>query len=533
MKLNLYFMRDDFPELRLQGAISHSRSRACLSYALAVETLPASPEKDILYIVRAKDLPDDPPHATVWNLLCIGKPESAWLSGDQNVLYTEESITPVNLVNCVTKSFRRYNRWEEELLSAIEEPAPLDKLGERSVALIENPIIAQSTSYEPFFYAVPVPKVSDSTIYPVYLDEVYGSHLAEGHLAVPGKAAMAFNQNQEFADLEKEHEPTLFTGAPWSDLSEHRLSFQSLLFNCRVRGAPVARVIVDEVAHPLRDKDYVLIQVIGSCLLKILEQSRMGDTDQNIRFAEICRDLILGNPVSDERMAPLMGNLGWNVSDSYLCAVFSEQNANRSFRAIAQVALAASARSGHRRHFLFKEHAIVIANLTKGSADREKVIEEMLHRIDGMDAIASFSASFAGFEKLGVFYRQAAAVERLGLAHAPERCAYRYEDYATPYLIEICARSPLGETIIPDSLKKLIASDKAKKTDDVALLRAYLDNDRNVARTIRELFMHRNTFLYRLEKIKATLGVDLNDPDTRLALQVALRILNGHHANSI
>lgn len=532
MKLNLYFMQDDLANLKFQGLISHSKDSANLNYALSVEALPASPEEDILYIIRASALPERPPHATTWNLLCIGKPCSAWTSGDQNVLYTEEDATPVELINYVTQVFRKYNHWEEELLSTIEEAASLEKLGERSVAMIGNPIIAQSTSYEPFFYSVPAPKTSDNPLYPIYLDEVYGSHLAEGHLIVPGKAAMAFNQNQEFANLEKEHAPVSFTGAPWSDLSEHRLSFQSLLFNCRVRDAPVARIIIDEIAHPLRDKDHVLIQAVGSCLLKIIEQSRMGDTKQNVQFAEICRDLILDEPVGDERIAPLMNSLGWSVSDNYFCAIFSEQNTERSFRAIAQVALAASARSEHRRHLLFEEHAVVITNLTRESASREMVIEDILRRTDGMDAIASFSSSFAGFEKLGIFYHQTAAVEQLGLDHDPECCAYRYENYAIPYLTEMCTRAQFGETLVPDSLKRLIASDKEKRTDDVALLREYLDNDRNIARTIRKLFIHRNTFLYRLEKIKATLDTNLDDPDIRLSLQVALRMLDKRGAGS-
>ena len=45
----------------------------------------------------------------------------------------------------------------------------------------------------------------------------------------------------------------------------------------------------------------------------------------------------------------------------------------------------------------------------------------------------------------------------------------------------------------------------------------------NVMQTARELFIHRNTLLYRLDRIRELGGFDLDDAETRLKLQLALR----------
>lgn len=54
-------------------------------------------------------------------------------------------------------------------------------------------------------------------------------------------------------------------------------------------------------------------------------------------------------------------------------------------------------------------------------------------------------------------------------------------------------------------------------------LRAYFQNRSNVMKTARALYIHRNTLLYRLERIRELGGFDLDNAETRLQLQLALR----------
>src|SRR5215472_3265860 len=54
-------------------------------------------------------------------------------------------------------------------------------------------------------------------------------------------------------------------------------------------------------------------------------------------------------------------------------------------------------------------------------------------------------------------------------------------------------------------------------------LAVYLDEQCSVVRTARRLHLHRNAVTYRLRRITELLGVDMADPDQRLALQLACR----------
>ena len=69
----------------------------------------------------------------------------------------------------------------------------------------------------------------------------------------------------------------------------------------------------------------------------------------------------------------------------------------------------------------------------------------------------------------------------------------------------------------PQSLVVAVAA--AQALDHVGLPEAQL----NLSQAAIRLQLHRNSLLYRISRIEEVGGIDLEDPDTRLALQVALK----------
>ena len=55
-------------------------------------------------------------------------------------------------------------------------------------------------------------------------------------------------------------------------------------------------------------------------------------------------------------------------------------------------------------------------------------------------------------------------------------------------------------------------------------LEAYFDNNGNLSQAAESLYIHRNTLIYRMERIAEISGLDLDNTETRLAVQLALRI---------
>jgi hypothetical protein len=69
----------------------------------------------------------------------------------------------------------------------------------------------------------------------------------------------------------------------------------------------------------------------------------------------------------------------------------------------------------------------------------------------------------------------------------------------------------------------MIANDQSHKNDLLSTLQTYLDTGCKTVQTAELLGVHRNSVLYRLQRIVELTHVDLEDADMRLLLQFALR----------
>jgi purine catabolism regulator len=64
--------------------------------------------------------------------------------------------------------------------------------------------------------------------------------------------------------------------------------------------------------------------------------------------------------------------------------------------------------------------------------------------------------------------------------------------------------------------------DRARRSDLVLTLKTYFAAGGNASEAADRLFLHRNSMLYRLERIQKLTGLDLKDNRVALALQLGL-----------
>jgi purine catabolism regulator len=74
------------------------------------------------------------------------------------------------------------------------------------------------------------------------------------------------------------------------------------------------------------------------------------------------------------------------------------------------------------------------------------------------------------------------------------------------------------------TLGPLVQYDAGHNTELVQTLETFFAHHGNASQTAETLHLHRNSLLYRLERIGEIAGLDLNDADDRFSLQLALKI---------
>jgi len=90
-------------------------------------------------------------------------------------------------------------------------------------------------------------------------------------------------------------------------------------------------------------------------------------------------------------------------------------------------------------------------------------------------------------------------------------------------ILSLSDREKLGD-FCERTLGSLTEYDLRQSADLIKTLEAFFNCHGNLSQTAEVLIVHRNTLLYRMNRINDIAGIDLNRPETRLALHLALTI---------
>ena len=148
-------------------------------------------------------------------------------------------------------------------------------------------------------------------------------------------------------------------------------------------------------------------------------------------------------------------------------------------------------------------------------------IEEAL-RADGESRVFVGIGTLAlHLRDLAKSYKEAQIAIEVGKVFDTERYIVNYENLGIGRLIY-----QLPTTLCEMFLQEVFKKNPIDALDQETLFTIYkfFENNLNVSETARKLFVHRNTLVYRLEKIKKLTGLDLREFDDAITFKVALMV---------
>ncbi len=130
----------------------------------------------------------------------------------------------------------------------------------------------------------------------------------------------------------------------------------------------------------------------------------------------------------------------------------------------------------------------------------------------------------SGFEGVRQSHHEARQALMLGKRVRGNGQVTLFDQLGVYRLIFAAEHLPEMQGFLEETLGTLVAYDAQHGADLVRTLEAFFQANCSPKETAQILKVHRNTVLYRLERIAAIMQVDLNDPDTRLRLHLALHV---------
>jgi carbohydrate diacid regulator len=136
-------------------------------------------------------------------------------------------------------------------------------------------------------------------------------------------------------------------------------------------------------------------------------------------------------------------------------------------------------------------------------------------------AVVGIGTRVTSIKDLARSFKEAQISLEVGKVFDTERTIMRYENLGIARLIY-----QLPTTLCEMFLREVFCRGSIESLDQETLftIQRFFENNLNVSETSRKLFVHRNTLVYRLDKIKKLTGLDLREFEDAIVFKVALMV---------
>ena len=158
------------------------------------------------------------------------------------------------------------------------------------------------------------------------------------------------------------------------------------------------------------------------------------------------------------------------------------------------------------------------------SRDLEKLARSIVDTLGSefyTHATVGIGTVVEGIKDLARSFKEAQVALEVGKVFDTEKAIVSYDNLCIARLIY-----QLPTTLCDMFLNEVFKKGSIDSLDQETLftIQRFFENNLNVSETSRKLFVHRNTLVYRLEKIKRLTGLDLREFDDAIVFKVALMV---------
>ncbi|MGL5258971.1 MAG: PucR family transcriptional regulator [Lachnospiraceae bacterium] len=163
-------------------------------------------------------------------------------------------------------------------------------------------------------------------------------------------------------------------------------------------------------------------------------------------------------------------------------------------------------------------------NLTKEVIQNTaKMIVDMLNTEAMLNVRVSYGMTVSDLKEVSKSYKEAKMAMDVGKIFYMEQNVTAYENlgigrliYQLPYnLCDIFMKEIFGDTMLNQIDEETLTT-----------VNKFFENHLNVSETSRQLFIHRNTLVYRIEKLEKATGLDIRKFDDALTFKIALMVVS-------
>ncbi|CEP69467.1 Uncharacterized [Moorella glycerini] len=491
MNLNMHILLDELrpfhPRAKLDETIDlHLKQARIMKGDLRLLS------RDYVYITEAGKLQDGmselPADA---NIVCVGHLDDKRFDElSCNLINIDAGLDLPEVFNILQEIFEKYAAWNRQMIDAIIQNEPLQKIFDIGAAVLENPIALFDASLALIMTAGELPENYQGTIW----EEVirYGYSPVE---------ELPFQERKRISEMIRTiKEPFFYKSAPTD-------RYTRMIAGLNINGKHFGNFGLIDINRPFTMGQLSLVYHLKNVMELALSKNReLTDiTEEPLYFIE---RLINGFGVEKKVVEYHLKKRKWGLEDGFYILNFSPHEESLDEKLFRTYIYRIKKLIGKSIIFTFENSIIAILRERDYSLDDPVLLRELDDLLSRIGIICGISLEFYNFMNLKYPYIQSKIALTEGAKREPRKWRYYFQDYYTDHIMNSLDNSTSLKSLYHPQVQKLKEYDEKNNTEYVRCLYTYLQNGLNVSQTARKLFIHRNTLTYRLNRIIEILGID-------------------------
>lgn len=380
--------------------------------------------------------------------------------------------------NEIQKMLEFYNNWETRILQAINERADL-----KTLLALTTPVLRTGVAVSDYSLKV----LGDAR----YQGREEKQKLRDGYLELTELR----NIHEQLQENRSNHHPYVVQTSVDRDLNYNIYSKEDRL---------ICRFISLGGGETEFLKSRIQITESFGKLLNLWFMIHEGEIDH----ASLFLDVLEGREQDPGVMAIRLEGLGWGSQPQMQAVVL--KSCSRDTSNLPFITRYLETSYPGVISMTFQDRYLMVINVN--TVQQGTFLEDLKQILNTQKAICGVSSIFTQLNVFPQNYHQACFAVDQG--EKETGAVYHCEDFAVEYMQSIFRRA-LKTDITSPALQVLKKYDRENDTDYYHTLYVYLACERNQTLTAQKLFIHRNSLLYRINRISELLNIDLDDEKER------------------
>ncbi len=440
------------------------------------------------------------------NIVLIGKVELPKITPQyhKSIIHIPKNERVEYILELIQNIFHKFRKWEMDLVQILTEEGDLAAMCKCSQDIFQNPIYVLDHNNNAIVRTTYV--VGMMTMKP---DPNTGS------LILPVERRNLLYHSEEFLQTYKTKTAQYWTPS-WN---KHRDIYVNVFDEYQ---RYLGRILVNELQSSFKSSQLRLLEYFCKFVAKGFQNYRMNARGWEFPLQKLLEKLLLDESADEDVLLESLNHLGWRQNDSYLTAkaiLLSDDDAYAY-----SICLDIMEGGQDAAAFSQGKELYVVFHLPESEMNPDSYYA-FLHEI-GLKAGIHFGASSLFFQILRIkeYQEQASIALEYGQLRESERYCHPYHSIALTYFLRNAIGSLKPHIACAAALRILRKTDREKGSDYYNTLKEYIHSNCQPIQAAKSLYLHRGTLTYRLNKIHSLTGLDLNDRDTILYLDLSFRI---------